>query len=73
MKRKTWHSLAIVALLLSTAAFAACKGTTTKGSVKDSDSIKQAENDNVMLPDTAFQSVEDLVCEVLFRRRSQES
>ena len=64
MKRNIWHSLAIVALLLSTATFAACKGTTTNGSVKDSDSIKQAASDNVMLPDTAFQSVEDLVCEV---------
>ena len=41
MTRKNWCSLAVVALMLLTAIFPACKGLSTNNSVKDSDSVKQ--------------------------------
>ena len=64
MVRKYWSCLVCVGLLLLTATFPACKGLSTNNSDKDSDSIKLAEAVNAMLPDTAFQSVDDLIYEV---------
>ncbi len=60
MMRKYWSCAACVVLSLISFAFPSCKGLSIGSSVKDSDSVKQAETDNVMLPDTAFQSVENL-------------
>ncbi|MBR6489282.1 MAG: PQQ-like beta-propeller repeat protein [Muribaculaceae bacterium] len=64
MVRKYWSCLVCVGLLLLTATIPACKGLSTNNSDKDSDSIKLAEAVNAMLPDTAFQSVDDLIYEV---------
>ena len=60
MTRNNWSCLTGAGLLFFSMLFPACNGVTNNKPVKDSDSIKQAEADNVMLPDTAYASVEDL-------------
>ncbi len=64
MRSKKWCFVVSVACVLLTATFPACKGLATSNSSKDSDSIKQTASDTVMLPDTVFQSVENLTYNV---------
>lgn len=54
----------VFALAIITLSIVSCKDVTGQKSVNDSDSVAVPKVDNVMLPDTAYASVDDLTYEV---------
>ena len=63
--KKQYCSIACVAVIMVLSiSFISCKGLTTGKSSVDSDSIKQAKEAQIMLPDTVFESAADVEYEV---------
>ena len=65
MVKKQINCIACVVIVaLMSVAFASCSGTTSNKDAKDSDSIKKAEEEKIMFPDTMFASVNDLTYDI---------